>query len=54
MIALAIAAGSCDLIQMKKDTPASQGRKAVARVNDVYLYQDELAGIVSTVFRRRQ
>jgi hypothetical protein len=47
MIALAIAVGSCDLIQMKKDTPASQGRKAVARVNDVYLYQDELAGIVS-------
>jgi hypothetical protein len=38
---------SCDLIQMKKDTPSGAGRKALARVNDVYLYQDELAGIVS-------
>jgi hypothetical protein len=47
IIVLAIAACSCDLIRMKSDTPASQGRKAVARVNDVYLYQDELAGIVS-------
>ena len=38
---------SCDLIRMKKDAAPGQGRKAVARVNDVYLYQDELAGIVS-------
>lgn len=38
---------SCDLIRMKKDSTPGQGRKAVARVNDVYLYQDELAGIVS-------
>jgi hypothetical protein len=38
---------SCDLIRMKSDGQEGQGRKAVARVNDVYLYQDELAGIVS-------
>lgn len=38
---------SCDLIRMKKDNSPGVGRKAVARVNDVYLYQDELAGIVS-------
>lgn len=38
---------SCDLIRMKKDNSPGAGRKAVARVNDVYLYQDELAGIVS-------
>ncbi len=44
---LVVLLSSCDLIRMKKDTPAGQGRKAVARVNDVYLYQDELAGIVS-------
>src|ERR1044071_35404 len=42
-----IVATSCDLIRMKKDTSPGAGRKAVARVNDVYLYQDELAGIVS-------
>jgi len=38
---------SCDLIRMKKDMPSGKGRKAVARVNDVYLYQDEINGIVS-------
>lgn len=47
VITVAIAVCSCDLIRMKSDTAAAQGRKAVARVNDVYLYQDELAGIVS-------
>jgi hypothetical protein len=44
---LAVFFSSCDLIRMKSDNPEGQGRKAVARVNDVYLYQDELAGIVS-------
>lgn len=38
---------SCDLIRMKKDEPATDIRKAVARVNDNYLYQDELVGIVT-------
>ena len=44
---LALAASSCEFIRMKKDATPGAGRKAVARVNDVYLYQDELAGIVS-------
>jgi len=32
---------------MKKETPESEIRKPVARVNDVYLYADELSGIVT-------
>lgn len=35
---------SCDLIRMKEE---SGGRKAVARVGETYLYQDELEGLVS-------
>jgi len=46
-VIVAVAVASCDLIRMKKDAAPGEGRKAVARVNDVYLYQDELAGIVS-------
>lgn len=42
-----VTAGGCDLIRMKQDSAPGAGRKAVARVNDTYLYQDELAGIVS-------
>jgi hypothetical protein len=45
---LSIIMSGCDLIQMKKEeqtkTPA---RKPVARVNDKFLYQDELVGIVN-------
>ncbi len=38
---------SCDLIRMKKNNASSdQERKAVARVNEAYLYADELKGIV--------
>lgn len=38
---------SCDLIRMKKDAAEEAvERKPVARVNNVYLYQDELTGIV--------
>src|SRR5271170_647174 len=37
----------CDLIRMKKGPPEGENaRKAVARVNSTYLYQDELDGIV--------
>lgn len=37
----------CDLIRFKKEQPPSiPARQPVARVNDVYLYQDELEGIV--------
>lgn len=35
----------CDLIKMKGE-PQNGDRKAVARANNTYLYQDELAGIV--------
>lgn len=37
----------CDFIKFKKTTSSeSSDRKPVARVNDVYLYQDELVGFV--------
>ncbi len=37
----------CDLIRMKKEEQVTTpSRKAVARVNDKYLYQDELVGFV--------
>ena len=47
ILAVTALVSSCDLIRMKGDNTPGQGRKAVARVNDVYLYQDELAGIAS-------
>lgn len=38
---------SCDLIRMKKNNESLEySRKPVARVNDAYLYLDELSGIV--------
>jgi hypothetical protein len=38
---------SCDLIRMKKERNYSQDkRKSIARVNDAFLYADELKGIV--------
>jgi hypothetical protein len=47
MVMLVVFAVSCDLIQMKKDDGGSESRrKPVARVNDSYLYLDELRGIV--------
>ena len=37
----------CDFIRMKKEEGVTVPvRKTVARVNDKYLYQDELTGIV--------
>lgn len=39
----------CELIRMKKDQSGEdQDRRAVARVNDTYLYLDELEGIVTS------
>ncbi|MGE0770207.1 MAG: peptidyl-prolyl cis-trans isomerase [Cyclobacteriaceae bacterium] len=38
----------CDLIRMKKDEGMDMERRAIARVNDTYLYLDELEGIVSS------
>jgi hypothetical protein len=46
-ILLALITSGCDLIRMKKDGPLVEARKPVARVNDTYLYQDELVGLVS-------
>src|SRR5687767_2749715 len=41
---------ACDLIQMKKDQDERDGsRQPVARVNNAYLYKDELSGIVNDV-----
>ena len=38
---------SCDLIRMKNTAPQEPVRKPVARVNNVFLYLDELSGIVT-------
>ena len=43
MIALFIS--GCDLIRMKDGNSEDPARKPVARVNNTYLYQDELEGI---------
>lgn len=46
-IFIILLAAGCDLIRMKKNQQAAAPvRKAVARVDDKYLYQDELVGIV--------
>ena len=38
---------ACDLIKLKKDNATGEGERiSVARVNETYLYKDELAGIV--------
>ena len=40
---------SCEFIKMKKESAANDGtRQPVARVNDAYLYKDELTGIVNS------
>ncbi len=40
---------SCDLIRMKKEQSEEElGRRPVARVNDTFLYLDELEGIVTS------
>ena len=47
IVVLAMVVTGCDLIRMKKEERvAAPSRKPVARVNDKYLYQDELVGIV--------
>src|SRR6187402_1845146 len=45
-IAVAFLLASCDFLQMKKEVKAPE-RKAIARANDKYLYQDDLIGIVT-------
>lgn len=46
-IVLILSVGSCDLIRMKKGKGnLDENRKPIARVNNAYLYADELKGIV--------
>ena len=50
ILILMVALFSCDFIKMKKDYAESYaGRQPVARVNNTYLYKDELAGIITDV-----
>jgi hypothetical protein len=46
-IALAIVNSGCDLIRMKREESVVDARRPVARVNETYLYQDELVGLVN-------
>ena len=46
-VALSLLNSGCDLIRMKQNEETQASRKSVARVQDTYLYQDELAGIVT-------
>lgn len=48
---LSVLVSSCDLIR-RKEEPDASARRAVARVNNVYLYQDELEGITDGVVTR--
>ena len=44
----ALGAGSCDLIRMKENRFGDmEGREPVARVNNTFLFKDELAGIAA-------
>jgi len=43
----------CEFIQMKKESAQNEGtRQPVARVNDSYLYKDELSGLVASTISR--
>ena len=45
-IVVAFLLASCDFLQMKKEVKTPE-RKAIARANDTYLYQDDIIGIVT-------
>ena len=48
VLLIALVAGSCDLIRMKDQRLGEfDNREPVARVNNAYLYKDELAGIAA-------
>ncbi len=38
---------SCDLIKMKEESAEENTEKPIARVKDIYLYKDDLAGLIS-------
>jgi len=47
IITIPLCFSSCDLIRMKKEKSRDESkRKSIARVNNAYLYLDELKGIV--------
>lgn len=46
-VSILLVVTSCDLIRMKNETPKEPERKPVARVGNVFLYQDELSGLVT-------
>jgi hypothetical protein len=46
LLAVPILLLSCDLIQRKKENDNGTERPAIARVDETYLYRDELTGIV--------
>ena len=49
VLCASLLAGSCDLIRMKKKAFGDlENREAVARVNNAYLYKDELTGIAAS------
>jgi hypothetical protein len=47
VLLIAVLAGGCDFIKMKKEATAPEdARRKIARVANTYMYEDELAGIV--------
>src|SRR5437762_1896458 len=46
IVIMAFLLEGCDFLQIKKEEKVSE-RKAVARANDTYLYQDDLIGLVT-------
>jgi hypothetical protein len=46
--ALLVILSGCDLIGFRKNQNTEEEREIIARVNDAYLYKDELTGIVSS------
>jgi hypothetical protein len=47
LLVVALTLGGCELIRRKnEEPPKAEGPRAVARVNDVYLYETDLSGIV--------
>ncbi|MBL7849730.1 MAG: peptidyl-prolyl cis-trans isomerase [Cyclobacteriaceae bacterium] len=47
LLLVALNLGGCELIRRKnEEPPKTKGPRAVARVNDVYLYETDLSGIV--------
>ncbi|MFZ6012627.1 MAG: peptidyl-prolyl cis-trans isomerase [Bacteroidota bacterium] len=48
IVSLGLLISGCDLIKMKKDqAKGDETRQPLARVNDTYLYKDELSGLVT-------